>query len=138
MAFRRVCLLAAPPATGAPEWQADADAVAALLSENGLMAVPPGEADSADGFLALPGGVSSLEALFEHWGGGAGLTATVPCALLNTGDYYTRLLRGAGDATMERFVRETQRGALIVDRDPAMLLRALADFRPPETRRHFA
>jgi hypothetical protein len=32
-------------------------------------------------------------------------------------------------------VRESQRGMLIVDRDPAALLRAMADFRPPETRR---
>jgi hypothetical protein len=138
MAFRRVCLLAAPPGASAAEGQADAEAVAALLAENGLVAVPPEEADTADGFLALPGGVGSLEALFERWGGAAGLAATVPCALLNTGDYFTRLLRSAGDATMERFVRETQRGALIVDRDPSVLLRALADFRPPETRRHFA
>lgn len=112
--------------------------MAALLAENGLSRVEPAEAASADGMLALPGGVASLQELLDRWTDGPGSLAATPCGLLNTGDYYTALLRTAADATMDQFVRETQRGALIVDRDPAVLLRALADFRPPETRRHFA
>ena len=58
-----------------------------------------------------------------------------PCGLLNTGDYFTGLLEAVPDEVVERFVRETQRGRLIVNRDPAELLRAMGDYRPPETRR---
>lgn len=90
-------------------------------------------ADLADAFLALPGGLASLDALFAIWSWGG--YHEKPCGLLNTGDAYTALLRAGEDALVDRFVRETQRGMLIVDRDPAVLLRALADFRPPETRR---
>jgi uncharacterized protein (TIGR00730 family) len=90
-------------------------------------------ADLSDGFLALPGGISSLEELFAIWTWGGGHEK--PCGLLNRADYYTRLLNVTNDALLDRYVRERQRGMLIVDRDPAVLLRALAEFRPPETRR---
>jgi len=121
-----------------PEWTAAAAAVERLLTDRGLVVLPAEASDEADGFLALPGAVESLEGLFDRWLGTPDGFGALPCGLLNTGEYYTALLRNAGDATMERFVRETQRGALIVDRDPEVLLRALADFRPPETRRNFA
>jgi uncharacterized protein (TIGR00730 family) len=90
-------------------------------------------ADLSDGFLALPGGVESLEDLFGIWTWAGGHEK--PCGLLNRADYYTNLLRTPNDALLDRYVRERQRGMLIVDRDPAALLRSMAEFRPPETRR---
>lgn len=110
-------------------------AAAVEAAEGRAIALPPEElAEAGDGFLALPGGPGNLEQLFA--------TAlsdvrgeTRPCGLLNTGDYFSELLKSGDDAVLTRFVRETQRGRLIVERDPAVLLRALADFRPPETRR---
>lgn len=95
-------------------------------------------ADLADGFLALPGGLGTLEELFEIWTWGHLGYHEKPCGLLNIADYYTSLLKFVDDMVVEKFVRETQRGRLIVDRDPDALLRAMADFRPPETRRQFA
>jgi uncharacterized protein (TIGR00730 family) len=89
----------------------------------------------ADAVLALPEGMRSLrrlETLCISEQPGAGQK---PCGLLNTGDFYTALLKAADDDVLELFARESQRGMLIVDRDPAALLRAMADFRPPETRR---
>ncbi len=87
----------------------------------------------SDGFLALPGAFGSLEELFAIWTWGEGHEK--PCGLLNRADYYTGLLHTPNDALLDRYVRESQRGMLIADRDPAVLLRALADYRPPETRR---
>lgn len=88
----------------------------------------------ADGFLSLPGGPATLEELLETC-----LAASVPgekpCGLLNTADYFTGLLKTVADDVVERFIRETQRGRLSVHRDPVELLRAMTDFRPPETRR---
>ncbi len=92
-------------------------------------------ADRSDGFLALPGGIGTLEELFEIWTWGQLGFHQKPCGLLNTAEYYTSLLKFVDDMVVEQFVRETQRGMLIVDRDPEVLLRAMADFRPPETRR---
>ena len=90
-------------------------------------------ADLSDGFLALPGGLASLEELFAIWTWGG--YHEKPCGLLNRADYFTGLLHTPNDALLDRYVRERQRGMLIVDRDPEVLLRAMADFRPPETRR---
>lgn len=92
-------------------------------------------ADLSDGFLALPGGIGTMEELFEIWTWGHLGYHEKPCGLLNIAEYYTSLLKFVDDMVVEKFVRETQRGMLIVDRDPEALLRAMADFRPPETRR---
>jgi uncharacterized protein (TIGR00730 family) len=92
-------------------------------------------ADLSDGFLALPGGLGTLEELFEIWTWGNLGYHQKPCGLLNTSEYYTSLLKFVDDMVVEKFVRETQRGMLIVDRDADTLLRAMAEFKPPETRR---
>ena len=92
-------------------------------------------ADLSDGFLALPGGLGTLEELFEIWTWGHLGHHQKPCGLLNTADYYTSLLKFVDDMVVEKFVRETQRGMLIVDRDPATLLRGEEVRHPPETRR---
>lgn len=101
--------------------------VANIEEQNATMA------DLADGFLALPGAFASLEELFAIWTWGG--FHEKPCGLLNRADFYTGLLHTQNDAMLDRYVRERQRGMLIVDRDPEVLLRAMADFRPPETRR---
>ena len=88
----------------------------------------------ADAVLALPAGMQSLRELEPICGTGSG-AGQKPCGLLNTGDFYTGLLKTADDDMLELFARESQRGMLIVERDPATLLRAMAEFRPPETRR---
>jgi uncharacterized protein (TIGR00730 family) len=92
-------------------------------------------ADLSDGFLALPGGLGTLEELFEILTWGNLGYHQKPCGLLNTSEYYTSLLKFVDDMVVEKFVRETQRGMLIVDRDADTLLRAMAEFKPPETRR---
>ncbi len=92
-------------------------------------------ASRSDGVLALPGALQSIRELEPIWDRSAGAPDEVPCGLLNTSNYYSGLLTKADDATLELFARESQRGRLIVERDPETLLRALAEFRPPETRR---
>lgn len=92
-------------------------------------------AELSDGVLILPNGLASLDELFGIWRWG-GAHREMPCALLNLDDHFTALLGTAENTTLQRFVQETQRGMLIVGRDPAELLRAMADYRPPETRRH--
>jgi predicted Rossmann-fold nucleotide-binding protein len=110
--------------------------VAALNQANGLaLSVVPQElGERSDGFVALPGGPEGLPELLEVClPSSADLEK--PCGLLNTEDYFTGLLKAVPDHVVERFIRETQRGRLIVHRDPVELLRAMEDYRPPETRR---
>ena len=110
--------------------------VSAFQSARGMALQVPTEqlGEGTDGILALPGGEETLEQLLER-----GLVPAVgtepPLGLLNTGDYFNDLLKSCGDGVLERFVRESQRGRLIVQRDAAELLRAMEEYRPPETRR---
>jgi predicted Rossmann-fold nucleotide-binding protein len=141
MPLRRVCLFAWSGPGARPEYAEAAELVARLLSEHAITVVYDGapagltdlHADRADGFLALPGGLGSIGELFEAWGRPG--AAEKPCGLLNAANYFTTLLQSENDEVLDRFVRETQRGMLIVDRDAGELLRAMADYRAPETRR---
>ncbi|NLO91134.1 MAG: TIGR00730 family Rossman fold protein [Elusimicrobia bacterium] len=85
----------------------------------------------ADAFVALPGGIGTLEEFFEV------LTWTQlgihskPCALLNVRGYYDRLLQFLDHTAAERFIEKEHRKMLIVERSPSRLLKSLAAFRPP-------
>jgi uncharacterized protein (TIGR00730 family) len=87
--------------------------------------------DLADAFIALPGGLGTLEEFFEvlTWSQ-LGLHAK-PCALLNTDNYYDDVLRFFDHAVHQGFVREESRALVLVDDDAERLLDRLAAWRPP-------
>jgi uncharacterized protein (TIGR00730 family) len=90
----------------------------------------------ADAVLGLPGGFADLEAAFAVWSWPDREAANeLPLGLVDEGGYYSDLLKSAADPAVDRFVRESQRGLLVVSNRPEDVLRRLADFRPPETRR---
>ena len=88
-----------------------------------------------DAWLGLPGGFGSLDDAFAVWGWPGARQGEQPLGLLDSGGYYSGLLRNASDQSVDRFVLESQRGRLIMATDAADLLRRLRDYRPPETRR---
>ncbi|MCO6440342.1 MAG: TIGR00730 family Rossman fold protein [Nitrococcus mobilis] len=76
----------------------------------------------ADGFIALPGGLGTLDELFEilTWAQ-LGLHCK-PCGVLNVKHYYAPLVRLLDHAVEAGFVRPQHRGILIVEADPEVLL----------------
>ena len=88
-------------------------------------------ADLSDAFIALPGGIGTLEELVEV------LTWTQlglhdkPCGLLDVEGYYAPLAAFLDHATTEGFVRRPHREMLSVAGDPADLLDLLRAWRPP-------
>jgi hypothetical protein len=79
-------------------------------------------AELSDAFVALPGGLGTLEELFEVWTWGMlGLHAK-PYGLLNVDGYYTPLIQFLDHAVTQGFVRPAQRAELRVHEDPRTLL----------------
>ncbi len=91
--------------------------------------------DLADGFVVLPGGLGTLEELMEvvTWNQ-LGIHAK-PVGLLDAGGYWAPLETLIGHAADQGFVSYGSAQMLLRDPDPASLLDAMADWRPPATRR---
>jgi len=89
-------------------------------------------AELADGFIALPGGLGTLEELFEivTWAQ-LGLHAK-PCGLVNAGGYYDHLITFLDHTVAMRFVRPEHRTLILVEPDPAVLLERFAHFVAPK------
>ena len=88
-------------------------------------------ADLADAFIALPGGLGTLEEIFEIWTWAQlGLHAK-PLGFLDVDGYYTPLMQFLDAAVRERFMKEPHRAIAMIERDPAMLLRKFDNWQPP-------
>ena len=85
----------------------------------------------SDGFITLPGGIGTLEELFEVWTWSQLGLQPKPCALLNVAGYYDHLLAFLDHMTGERFLGPIHREMAIVDDDPERLLDRLAAWNPP-------
>jgi uncharacterized protein (TIGR00730 family) len=89
-------------------------------------------ADLADAFIALPGGIGTLEELFEVYTWAQLGLHQKPCALLNVEGYYDGIEDFLSHAVAERFLRDETRALLLVDSNPATLLERLHNFQPQE------
>jgi hypothetical protein len=85
----------------------------------------------ADGFIALPGGLGTLEEFFEvlTWAQ-LGLHAK-PCGLLNISDYFGPLIAFLERTIEEEFVGEALRSLLLVADSPESLLSQFEAYQPP-------
>lgn len=88
-------------------------------------------ADLSDAFVALPGGIGTLEELFEVWTWGQLGIHAKPVALLDTAGYYAPLVAFLDHAVEERFLRPGHRSALLVEREAGTLLDRVAEWTPP-------
>lgn len=92
-------------------------------------------AELADAFVALPGGVGTLEEIFEIWTWAQLGMHAKPCALLNVAGYYDGLVRFMDHTVAEGFVREAHRRMLVTRADGAQLLAALREYEAPVVRK---
>jgi uncharacterized protein (TIGR00730 family) len=103
---------------------ADMRVVGSMHERKALMA------ELSDAFIALPGGIGTLEELFEVYTWAQLGLHRKPCALLNVEGYYNGIADFLAHAVDERFLREETRELLLVESDPAVLLERLHDFEP--------
>jgi uncharacterized protein (TIGR00730 family) len=103
---------------------ADMRVVGSMHERKALMA------ELADAFIALPGGLGTLEELFEVYTWAQLGLHRKPCALLNVEGYYDGVAGFLSHAVGERFLREEHREMLMVESRPGALIERLREFEP--------
>ncbi len=83
-------------------------------------------AERADVFIALPGGIGTLEELYEVWTWRQLKYHDQPIGLLNVAGYYDDLLRFMAHSVAEGFLSAPQNAVLEVGTDPVALMLRLA------------
>src|SRR5215216_4602407 len=87
-------------------------------------------AELSDAFVALPGGIGTLEELFEVYTWAQLGLHGKPCALLNVAGYYDGVADFLAHAVAERFLRGETRELLMLESDPATLIERLTAYEP--------
>jgi hypothetical protein len=85
----------------------------------------------ADGFIALPGGLGTLEELSEVWTWGQLGLHTKPCGILNVRGYYDGLLEFLDRMEADQFIAGSHRHMVIVERDAERLLDRMEQYQAP-------
>ena len=87
--------------------------------------------DLADAMVALPGGVGTLDELFEAWTWQLLGIHSKPVALYDIDDYWAPMRSLLDQIVAERFLGEEHLAALIQETDPDALIDAISRWSPP-------
>jgi len=88
-------------------------------------------ADLSDAFVALPGGIGTLEEIIEVYTWSQLGLHQKACALLNINGYYDDLTAFLDHAVAEGFLAESHRGLLVVVERPEELIEHVEGWDPP-------
>jgi uncharacterized protein (TIGR00730 family) len=90
-------------------------------------------AEMADGFIALPGGLGTIEEFFEVLTWAQLGMHRKPCGLLNTCRYYDKLIDFLDQAVEQQFVEPVHREMIQIDESPDGLLKKFETYQAPQT-----
>jgi uncharacterized protein (TIGR00730 family) len=79
-------------------------------------------AELSDGFIAMPGGIGTMEEFFEVLSWAQLGLHDKPCGLLNVSGYYDQLIQFLDHAVSEEFIKPKHRALMIVEDHPGKLL----------------
>lgn len=88
-------------------------------------------AELSDGFIALPGGLGTIEEFFEVLTWGQLGIHQKPCGLLNVKGYFNKLVAFLDHAVGEQFVEKEHRSMILMDETPEGLLHQFESYEPP-------
>ena len=84
----------------------------------------------SDAFIAMPGGIGTLDELFEVMSWNQLELITKPVALYNVLGYYDQLLAFLDHSVNQRFVKPEHRINLIAESDEKVLLEKIINYKP--------
>jgi uncharacterized protein (TIGR00730 family) len=79
-------------------------------------------AELSDGFIAMPGGIGTMEEFFEVLSWAQLGLHEKPCGLLNVAGYYDSLVRFLDHAVSDDFIKPKHRALMLVEGAPGKLL----------------
>ena len=79
-------------------------------------------AELSDGFVAMPGGIGTMEEFFEVLSWAQLGLHEKPCGLLNVSGYYDALIRFLDYAASDDFIKPKHRALMLVEENPDKLL----------------
>ena len=88
--------------------------------------------DMADGFIAMPGGLGTMDEFFEAFVLSQLRVFDKPVALYNVNGFYDDIIRFIDHAAKEGFIRKEHAYNLIVSDDPKELLKKMEQFEPTD------
>lgn len=91
--------------------------------------------DMADGFIAMPGGLGTMDEFFEAFVLSQLRVFDKPVALYNVNGFYDDIIRFINHAAQEGFIRKEHAYNLIVSDDPKELLEKMEQFRPTDVKK---
>ena len=91
--------------------------------------------DMADAFIAMPGGVGTMDEFFEVMVLSQLRVFDKPVALFNVNGYYDDIVRFLERATKEGFIHREHANNIIVSDDPKALLDGIEKFKPVELKK---
>lgn len=87
--------------------------------------------DLSDGFIALPGGIGTIEEVFEILAWAQLGYHEKPCGILNVCGYFDNILGFLEHSVSERFLKKTHREMIMFDANPDGLLEQFESYRAP-------
>jgi len=91
--------------------------------------------DMADGFIAMPGGIGTMDEFFETYVLSQLRVFDKPVALYNVNGYYDGIVQFIDHIVEEGFMRKEHAENLIVSDDPKELLEKMEQFQPADVKK---
>jgi len=104
------------------EWEVGHDGLTHLEIVDSLSERKRRMGELSDAYLSLPGGIGTLDEMFEALSWTQVRVESKPNGLLNRDGYFDGLLAFLGRATSDGFMKPEHRDLLAVDTEPAALL----------------
>ena len=89
-------------------------------------------AELSDGFIAMPGGLGTIEEIFEVLTWAQLGFHNKPCGFLNVAGYYDHLIKFLDHTVQEEFIHPGYRSMILVDDNPGALLDKMETYQPPQ------
>lgn len=90
-------------------------------------------AELSDGFIAMPGGLGTMEEFIEVLTWAQLGIHEKPCGLLNVNGFYDKLLEFFDHVVDQRFVENEHREMIVIDEDPVSLVTKFKNYEAPVT-----